>query len=224
MAEQVFRLRISYAKAGRLAFLSHLELARSMERLIRRSGLPYTITQGFSAHMRFAPGPALPVGTEGLNELFDVWLSRYIEASDALAALSGVAPQGLHINQVKYVDPRAKGLAATHVIEDYALEVRMPDALQEVFDERISGLLGAGVLTVERKGKPKTYDLRSAIVTRPEITAVSAELGLYMVHFCLRSGQQGSIRPEILLKNALQNSSDLAILSIRRLALSEEDS
>ncbi|WP_417304102.1 DUF2344 domain-containing protein, partial [Ellagibacter isourolithinifaciens] len=48
--QQIFRLRLTFAKQGRLAMLSHLEVARALERTVRRAGLPYAVSQGFSPH------------------------------------------------------------------------------------------------------------------------------------------------------------------------------
>ena len=64
----LFRLRVVFRKAGRLALLSHLEVARALERAVRRAGLPYAVSQGFSPHMRIAFGAALPVGVGGERE------------------------------------------------------------------------------------------------------------------------------------------------------------
>ncbi|MDR2108548.1 MAG: TIGR03936 family radical SAM-associated protein, partial [Coriobacteriales bacterium] len=77
MSDTVYRLRITFAKQGRLAWLSHLELVRALERCIRRSGLPLQFSQGFNQHIKHSFGPALPVGTAGVAELCDVWLMRY---------------------------------------------------------------------------------------------------------------------------------------------------
>ena len=63
MAEKrLFRLRVTFCKQGRLALLSHLEVARALERAVRRAGLPYAVSQGFSPHMKIAFGAALPWG------------------------------------------------------------------------------------------------------------------------------------------------------------------
>ena len=56
--QQIFRLRLTFAKQGRLAMLSHLEVARALERTVRRAGLPYAVSQGFSPHMLIAFGAA----------------------------------------------------------------------------------------------------------------------------------------------------------------------
>ena len=47
MMEGEFRIRVTYAMTGRLVMLSHLETARAIERTVRRSDLPFAITQGF---------------------------------------------------------------------------------------------------------------------------------------------------------------------------------
>ena len=62
MQDRVFRLRVTYRKAGRLSMLSHLEVTHALERAVRRSGLPFALTQGFSPHMKLSFGSALPVG------------------------------------------------------------------------------------------------------------------------------------------------------------------
>ena len=49
---RLFRLRVTFHETGRLAMLSHLELARALERAVRRAQLPFAVSQGFSPHMR----------------------------------------------------------------------------------------------------------------------------------------------------------------------------
>lgn len=44
----LFRLRVRYGKRDRLKYLGHLEVIHTIERIVRRAGLPYAVTQGFS--------------------------------------------------------------------------------------------------------------------------------------------------------------------------------
>ena len=69
MADMPFRLRVSFAKTGRLRFLSHLEVVHALERAVRRTELEYAVTQGFNPRMKIAFGPALPVGTAGQRQI-----------------------------------------------------------------------------------------------------------------------------------------------------------
>ena len=87
MMEGEFRIRVTYAMTGRLVMLSHLETARAIERTVRRSDLPFAVTQGFSPHMKLAFGSALPVGVGGLAEIFDVTMTAFVPPAEALARL-----------------------------------------------------------------------------------------------------------------------------------------
>ena len=82
-----FILRATYIERDRLALLSHLEVARALERTVRRSGLPFTVSAGFSPHMKIGFGAALPVGVGSTCEIFDIQLKRYVPEGEALAAL-----------------------------------------------------------------------------------------------------------------------------------------
>ena len=77
--------------------LSHLEMARALERAVRRAGLPFAVSQGFSPHMRIAFGAALPVGVGGTAEIFDLFLTGLrAPALRALAALQEASPADLY--------------------------------------------------------------------------------------------------------------------------------
>ena len=50
--EVAVRIRLRFAKRGRLRFTSHRDVARAFERAIRRAGIPMAYSSGFSAHPR----------------------------------------------------------------------------------------------------------------------------------------------------------------------------
>ena len=59
----LFRLRVRYGKRDRLKYLGHLEVIHTIERIVRRAGLPYAVTQGFSPVS--STQLTLPTKTEG---------------------------------------------------------------------------------------------------------------------------------------------------------------
>lgn len=224
MAESFFRLRINFQKQGVLRFLSHLELVRAMERTIRRAQLPYAISCGFNAHMRHAPGPALPVGTVGLDEYFDVVLTEFIKPAEVLVRLQESSARGLDVIGVSYVDPKAKGLQATHTHETYEVLLETEALSREEVAQALVALIKSGTLTVKRKNKQKTYDLTQAVEAIPEVR--ETEEGFLSIELHLQSSAQGSIRPELLLTTALTTTSDrtssFILRSITRTKLLED--
>ncbi|MCL2632320.1 MAG: TIGR03936 family radical SAM-associated protein [Coriobacteriia bacterium] len=219
MSEQ-FRLRIVYAKQDRLRWLSHLEVMRAMERLVRRSGLPYVVTQGFNRHMRFAIGPALPVGTAGLNELFDVWLTQYVAPSDAQTALSQAADDIIAIRKVQYVNPDAKGLQATHTINRYLLLVDSAVGALEL-QSAMDAVIATGHLELPHKKSTRSFDLSQTVAESPVVLPTVDADGYLLVSCAIVSSDTGSLRPEQLLACALDEGS--RIVSVTRTALESPD-
>jgi radical SAM-linked protein len=234
-----FRLRINFQKRGRLRLLSHLELVRALERAIRRAQLPFATSKGFNVHMRYAPGPALPVGTVGLDEYFDVWLTEYLDPDLAYLRLRAASVEDLGILAVAYVDPRAKGLQATHVHEVYeiVLDVGARDAAEttdglgavEVSDalgiaevtDALVRLVAGGSLTVKRKNKSKVYDLTQMVERMPEVCG-DPKTSTILITLYLKANEQGSIRPEALMRAALDDAVGWAMRSTTRTRLYED--
>ena len=70
--EVVQRLRIRFAKRGRLRFTSHRDVARAFERALRRARIPVAFSSGFTAHPRVSWIGAAPTGVASEAELLEI--------------------------------------------------------------------------------------------------------------------------------------------------------
>ena len=61
-APPVQRLRIRYAKRGRLRFTSHRDFSRAFERAVFRARVPMAYSSGFNPHPRISYAGAAPTG------------------------------------------------------------------------------------------------------------------------------------------------------------------
>ena len=203
MASGEFRLRVAYGKTGRLRWLSHLELARALERGVRRAGLPYAATHGFSPHMKIAFGPALPVGTAGTREYFDVWLAEFLGVRKALERLKESLPADLQVIDAVYVSDRRPSLTAGTLIGEYDVCVEGEEVGTEEVQTALGKLTASGELVVEHKGKTKVFDLARSLPKEPRAREVDGQL---RVAVTVRMGPEGSLRPEVLLRAAFDTS------------------
>lgn len=184
MEARTFRLRVTYKKDGRLSYLSHLEITHALERMIRRSKLPYALTEGFSPHMKISFGSALGVGVGSECEIFDVVLTDYVAPAKALEALKASASDDLMPLEAHYVENRA---AAASVAYPYSVyEARFAD---EIPDFEIPE-----TITVTRKKKEKTLYVDDYLVEDPLIDDKS-------LFFQLKTKDSGNLRPDLFLKN-----------------------
>ncbi|MDO4182271.1 MAG: TIGR03936 family radical SAM-associated protein [Coriobacteriia bacterium] len=211
MEQQVFRLRALYAKQGRLVMLSHLEVAESLRRAVRRAGLPFAVSQGFSPHMKMTFSAALPVGVGSTCEIFDLYLTEYVPAERAFAALAAASVPDLMVSACAYVEPKAKAAGVAFPVGVYAAE----------FSGAAEGLVFPQVVTVQRaKKKPKTHVVADYL--RGEAVAQGRTLT-----FALEALPTGSLRPDYLLAEALRAhnetaDSPLALLSCTRIDQRDE--
>lgn len=179
-----FRLRVTYGKTGRLAMLSHLEVTHALERTVRRAGLPYALSNGFSPHMKIAFGGALPVGVGGIAEIFDLILSRYMAPAKALEALQAAAPADMMPTAAEYVEPRAKAASVAYPFGMYAA----------TFDRPVSHVEWPDEVEVVRKKKTKVLVVSDYLVGLPEASGCD-------VCFQLQAKDTGSLRPDVFAKS-----------------------
>lgn len=221
MAETTFRLRVCYGKTGRLRFLSHLEVSRTCERSVRRAGLSYAVTQGFNPKMKVGFGPALPVGTAGEQEYFDVWLTQYVASDEVLGELRGAFPDGLSPRGARYVAGNLPSLSASLTIASYDVEVSGP-RVGSVLDEAVRAVVAQGALSVRHKGKTKVFDLARSLPEEPRVEVIAPALA--RVRLVVRIGEEGSLRPESLVHAALELADvQDAVVTVTRTALLEEE-
>ena len=193
-----FRLRVRYAKRGRLRYLGHLELIHTIERCIRRAALPYAVSQGFSPHMRVGYTSALPVGTGSACEYYDVFLTELVPVPEAFERLAAATPYDLAPDAAAYVDLRAPALTAEITRTDYLIEL-MPREGHEMTPERIEAAMrtvrDTGELPYLRGRKRKTLNLATLLSWQLD----AADDGRILLAIATHCDNEGSLRPELLL-------------------------
>ena len=197
-APRVFRLRSTFIERDRLAMLSHLEVAHALERTVRRAGLPFAVSQGFSPHMKIAFGAALPVGVGSTCEVFDLQLREYVAAGKALESLQLASVPDLMVQECHYIENAAPAASVAFPFSTY--EVR--------FDAPVDEIVVPETITVVRKRKEKVLVVSEFLV---EPFAVEGNRAT----FALEAKPTGSLRPDVLLQNC---DCPADVVSITRIA------
>jgi radical SAM-linked protein len=188
---QATKVRLRFAKCGDLRLVSHHDLMRCLERMLRRAAVPVALSQGFNRRPKVTFALALGLGIEGCSEVVDLELSRPLEPAQLLAQLRGVAPAGFEWNNAIPLPPNAPPPRPRTV--EYCFPVG-PDRRADA-QRKLGLLLDSPSWPFERR-RPKgvsTFDLRPHLVG----AELSAE-GL--LRFRLKVSPDGSARPEELLE------------------------
>ena len=198
---RLFRLRATFVEEGRLAMLSHLEAAHTLERVVRRAKLPFAISQGFSPHMKIAFGAALPVGVGSTCEIFDLQMTEYVAPAKALAALQAASVPELMVQECRYIEHNATAASVAFPFSTYEV----------IFDRAIETVEVPETVTVVRKRKEKTLVVADFLAKPFELEGDKAV-------FTLEAKPTGSLRPDLLLGRCVF---DGEVASITRIAQNE---
>ncbi len=188
-----FRLRVMFCKQGRLALLSHLEVARALERAVRRAGLPFAISQGFSPHMKIAFGAALPVGVGGTHEAFDLQMTRYLPPDQVLEMLQAASATDLMVKGCRYIEPDAPAASVAYPVGTYRALLSCAPAQLRVPHE----------ITLVRKKKEKVLRVSDFLVGEMRLAGAT-------LTFSLESKPTGSLRPDALLRACCDQTNGIA--------------
>lgn len=192
------RFRLRFAKGEALKYISHLDLARTWERVFRRAGLPVAYSKGFNPRPRFQIAAALPVGVTGWAEYLDIWLTETMACENVLSQLQPALPPGLKVLDVEEVELRAPALQSQVRAADYRAVVQSREPLEAV-RTRVEALLEASTILRERqhKGRLRTYDLRPLI---KRVTVEPGKAGELVLSMRLQASPEGAGRPDVVLE------------------------
>ncbi|GAA0768299.1 TIGR03936 family radical SAM-associated protein [Clostridium subterminale] len=82
------RYLIKYTKESEIKFLSHLDLMRTIQRVIRRAKLPIEYSKGFNPHMSISIAQPLSVGVYSTGEYLDAVFIEEVDEKEILKALN----------------------------------------------------------------------------------------------------------------------------------------
>jgi radical SAM-linked protein len=162
-APTVQRLRIRYAKRGRLRFTSHRDFARAFERALRRADLPMAYSAGFSPHPKISYVGASPTGVASEAEYLEIGLTAVRPPEAVRTVLDAALPDGLDIVEVVV----AAGGTLADRMEASHWHIQLPGVAPETLRAAVSEFLAREQVGVERLLKTglRTIDVRAAVVS-----------------------------------------------------------
>lgn len=81
-------LRIRFKKLGRLQYISHLDLVRTMSKILVRAKLPMWYTEGFNPKPKMVFAAPLSIGVESMCEFMDIRLTEKLSPASVMRVLN----------------------------------------------------------------------------------------------------------------------------------------
>jgi radical SAM-linked protein len=161
----VQKLRIRYAKRGRLRFASHRDLARTLERALRRAQVPMAFSAGFSPHPKISYIGAAPTGAASEAEYLEIGVAIRCDPEALRVALDTALPTDVAVLEVVEAGEGTGSLADR--IDTSVWRVELPGLTLEELRPAVDAFLASDVVTVAKRTKNglKDIDARAAVTS-----------------------------------------------------------
>ena len=190
----VQKLRLRYAKRGRLRFASHRDLARTLERALRRAQVPMAFSAGFSPHPKISYLGAAPTGAASEAEYVEIGLSVACDPEAVRAALDAALPDEVAILECVEAGEGTGSLADR--IDTSVWRVELPGLSLEELRPAVAEFLARDVVTVAKQTKNglKDIDARASVAS----ASAGEEAGCAILHMVVRQ-LTPAVRPDDVL-------------------------
>lgn len=194
------RYVIKFTKESEIKFISHLDLMRTIQRIIRRGKLPVEYSKGFNPHMNLSIAQPLSVGIYSSGEYLDVVFTEEVEEQVILEKLNESSPSGIRfLEALKVADtlPNEKKIPQVMALLDaatYKIKIKYSDSTK--LQEELEALEGRSHWTTIKKSKSgeKEVDIKAMIKEfKYSIAGNTLEIDTM-----LPCGSRESLSPELL--------------------------
>ena len=187
------RMLAVFEKGERIRHIGHLDIQRSVQRGLRRSGLPVAYSQGYNPHILITFASALSTGACGKREIMDVTMAEDVEAGEFLARMNRAMPPEMQLSEARTIDNHHPSLMGALSAAEYDLTIR-DEAAGKALADAIPDMMRKDSIPAMRKTKTKLAE----VDIKPLILALSGEGNHIRATLVLT--EKESCKPQMLLE------------------------
>ncbi len=159
--------RIKYSKLGDISYISHLDIIKLMERIVRRTGFKLSYSEGFNPHPKTAFSPALQLGVQSHCEYLDMEFDEDINEDFLIKKLNEKSVEGINFIDAKILIGKVESLVTfiTHSKYEIALDEKDENRISKITSaiNKINDAKEIMLSKKTKKGNLKEYNVKEYI-------------------------------------------------------------
>lgn len=213
------RYLIKFSKEDSIKFVAHLDLMRTIQRMMKRSGLPVQYSKGFNPHINMSLAQPLAVGVYSSGDYLDAAFDEELDESTIVEKLNSSAPMGIKVFEaVKIKEEQNKKVFKSMAAIDaakYTIKIKYNNT--EFLNQDMENLLS----THEWETIKKSKSGESKVNIRSMIKELKYEIvdNVLMIHTIVSCGSKENLSAELLAKFIQENTREAksdAFVDIKR--------
>ena len=214
------RYLIKFSKGEGIKFISHLDLMRTIQRIIRRSGVPIEYSKGFNPHMALSLAQPLSVGVYSDGEYMDIVLTEEMKVADLLARLNEAAPPTIRFFEatpIEIVENVKRVPQAMALLDAGRYIIKLKLLNEENVEEKMASLLNENAWETLKKSKKgeKMADIKP-LVKELKYWVKDGEL---VINALIATGSRENLSADLLAKfitSKIENVNTESFVSVKR--------
>jgi len=198
ITSEMLPIRVKFSKKGSLMYISHLDLAKTMQRIMVRADIDIWYSEGFNPQPKIVFAVPLPVGVESDCEFLDIRINTPMELDEIKARISKNFPDEMKVLDVYTPDVKFKNIAYI----DYTIKLNSPKITEKTVND-IENLFKkeCNVTKITKSGNEKIVNLCEFI------NSLKAEYnnGEIVISTALCADGERYLNPELLIEAIKKN-------------------
>lgn len=195
-------IRVQFCKRDAAVYFSHLDLNRTVMRLLRKSGIDFWYTEGFNPHPHIVFAAPLSLGFESECEIFEFKADDFFGLREKIK-LKSVFPDSLQIKEI-YESSRKFGEIA---YARYEIIFAKNEDILPLFDAPLTALK-------KTKRSENIVDVRAYLSDVAQGTDSNGKT-VFTADFCFGSN---NLNPNVFLSALAEKGIDIENACVRRIA------
>lgn len=189
---QYYTVRIKFKKCGDLQYISHLDLVRTMNKIITRADFPLWYTEGYNPKPKMVFAAPLSIGVESVCEFMDLRLTEKIPTEEIKRRLNKNMTEDMQVLEAYYPDAKITELAFL----EYEIAVKTA-GVSSALAEKCDVLLHENEIKVMKK--TKSGEAESDIKPLIHSCEVCESGGLLLLRCILSAAPSAFLNPEYIV-------------------------
>ncbi|MFU7517028.1 TIGR03936 family radical SAM-associated protein [Clostridium sp. HCS.1] len=214
------RYVIKFTKESSIKFISHLDLMRTIQRVIRRADLPMEYSKGFNPHMAMSIAQPLSVGVYSDAEYMDIVLVEELSEDEIINRLNEKTASGikfLNAKKVVNVEGQKKVPQSMALVDAARFTIKMICKDANIVEEKMKALEKESQWTTIKKSKKgeKEVNLKT-MIKEMKYWINNDEL---IINIVVSSGSREHLSPDLVasyIKNNIPEIEEDAFVDIKR--------
>lgn len=214
------RYLTKFTKEENIKFISHLDVLKTIQKNIRRAGLPVEFSQGFNPHMNTSIAQPLSVGVYSSGEYMDMVLTNEVDEQEIVDKLNATAPSGIkYISAlaIPYTPGEKKVPQAMALIDAARYTIKIKYSDDSKLEEEMNNLLEVNEWNTVKKSKKgeKEVNIRAFV----KEFSFWIKDGVLVLNIVISTGSREHLSADLLVKYIQEKTSNAlkdSFVSVKR--------